>query len=188
MDKSITYGEDIIVWYSLVTKEIFIKNKYMVLKYLEFYRNVYYTNLESLSDNQIWLAALTATNFVELNEMLSHILTDEERTKLLKEAIRMSRLNFNLHEWEREKMDELVKAETERINKEDKEKAVEEGFRQGIEQGIVQGIEQGIEQGTEQAINDTIISMNKNNITIDIISNVTGKSIDEIKRILEDYE
>lgn len=41
MDKSITYGEDVIVAYSLVNKDIFGKNKYIVLKYLEFYRNLY---------------------------------------------------------------------------------------------------------------------------------------------------
>lgn len=34
-DLSITYGEDIIVSYSLVTKSIYIKNKYTYLKYCE---------------------------------------------------------------------------------------------------------------------------------------------------------
>lgn len=178
-DKSITYGEDIIVWYSLVTKDIFIKTKRIVLEYLEFFRRMYYTNFESLTDTQIWLASLTANNFTELNEMLSHILTDEERTKLLKEAIRMSRLNFNLHEWEKEKMDELVKAETARINKEDKEKAIEESFMQGIEQGIEKGIEKGIEQG----IKDTITNMLKKKMNLQDISDITGKTVDEIKEI-----
>ena len=45
MDKSITYGEDKIVSFSLVTKNIFIKNKFMILKYLEFYRELYYNAL-----------------------------------------------------------------------------------------------------------------------------------------------
>lgn len=72
MDKSIIYGEDIIVSYSLTTKNIFVKNKYIVLKYLEFYRKLYYTEHE-LRKSDIWLAALTATNYFELEEMLSYV-------------------------------------------------------------------------------------------------------------------
>ena len=72
-------------------------HKYIVLKYLEFYRNLYYTNLESLSEFEIWLASLTTRNFSELNEVLSHILSDQDKNKLIGETIRMSKPFFNVH-------------------------------------------------------------------------------------------
>ena len=123
-DKSISYGEDKIVSFSLVTKDIFIKNKFIILKYLEFYRNLYYTNRESLRDDEKWLAAITATNFIELDEMLKGVLNNHDRNRLVSEVIRMSKWNFNLHEWNKEKMDELVRDETERIFREEKEQKV----------------------------------------------------------------
>lgn len=171
-DKSITYGEDMIVSFSLVTKDIFIKNKFIVLKYLEFYRNLYYTNRESLRDDEIWLASLTANSFLELSEMLTDVLSDKDRNRLVSEAIRMSKWNFNLHEWNKEKMDELVKDETERIYREEREKAVKEGHKEGLEEGIEM----------------TIRNMLENDATLEFISKVSGKSIDEIEKIKEKYK
>lgn len=160
MDSSITFGEDRIVSYSEVTKSIYVKNKITVLKYLEFYRNIYYTDIEKLSDDEIWLVALTSRNFVELNEILSHILNHNDRSKIVKEAIRMSKLKFNLHEWEKEKMDELVREETKRIER-------EEGFNAGVEQNTI----------------EVIKNMLENNAELEFISKVTGKTIEEIEKI-----
>ena len=109
MDKSITYGEDKIVSFSLVTKNIFIKNKFMILKYLEFYRELYYTNVNNLSESEIWLASLTSKNFTELNEILTHILDAKDRNKLISEAIRMSKINFSLANWETDKINDLMR-------------------------------------------------------------------------------
>ena len=174
-DKSITYGEDIIIAFSLVTQDIFIKNKYMILKYLEFYRNLYYTNLENMTDSEIWLASLTAKNFTELEKMLSHVLSDQDKFKIIKEAIRMSNWNFSLHEWEKEKMDELVRQESERVDREEREAAIKKGIEQGIEQGIEKGIEQGIE--------NNIKKMLEKNLDKQLISEITGKTIPEIDQI-----
>ena len=95
----------------------------------------------SLTDGDIWLSALTAKTFTELNEMLSRILNDKDRSRLVREAIRMSKSEFVLCEWESEKMEELVREESRRIDHED-------GFNEGIAKGVEQGIEQGIEQTT----------------------------------------
>lgn len=170
-DKSITYGEDKIVSFSLVTKDIFIKNKFMVLKYLEFYHNLYYTSHESLEETEIWLASLTARNFVELDEMLSHILDDKNRKRLVSEAIRMSKWTFSLHEWNREKMDELVKDEGERIDRENREKALREGRAEGRA------------EGQEAATLYNIKKMLEKNLEKELISEITGKTIEEIKEI-----
>lgn len=175
-DKSISYGEDMIFLYSTANKNIFIDNKIMILKYLEFYRKLYYTKFEDLSEDEIWLAALTAQSFTELNEMLSHILNDEERSRLVGEAIRMSKFNFSLCEWEVDKINDLMREEAKRV---DREEALKEGLEQGIEQGIEQGLEQGIEQNTKEVI----LSMLKRGLDETLISEIMNKSIDEINEI-----
>ena len=151
-DKTIPYGEDIIVSYGLKTKSIYLDHKYVVLKYLEFYRDLYFTKSDFLNEDEIWLASLTATSFVELNEMLSHILTVQDKDKLIGEVIRTSKDYFSIHEWEKEKCDELVRQESERIDRENRQKALEEGFQQGIEQGIEQGTRQGVEEYCEKDV------------------------------------
>ena len=117
----------------------------------------------SLTDGDIWLAALTAKTFTELNEMLSRILNDKDRSRLVREAIRMSKSEFVLCEWESEKMEELVREESRRIDHED-------GFNEGIEQKTI----------------DVIKSMLSNNLDLEIISNVTGKTKEEIEKIKSD--
>ena len=164
-DKSTPYGEDRIILYSTATKEIFIDNKIMVLKYLEFYRKLYYTNVDNLKEDEIWLASLTAKNFTELNEMLSHILDDIDRSKFLKEAIRMSKLNFSLRDWETEKMNDLMREESKRVDR-----------------------EEGREEGRAEEQKELILSMIKNNATLEFISKVTNKSIEEINEIIKKEE
>ena len=173
-DKNSSIGEDRIMLYSTATKEIFLDNKIMILKYLEFYRKLYYTNDDKtkLKEDEIWMTALTAESFTELNEILSHILSNEERSRLVKEAIRMSKLNFSLRDWEAEKMNDLMRAEAKRIDQ-------EEGFNAGIEQGTRQGI--------EQEKNATIKNMLENKLPLDVISKVTGKTIEEIEKIRDNH-
>ena len=165
-DKTISYGEEVVVAYGIKTKSVFMDHKYIVLKYLEFYRHLYYTNNESLKEDEIWLAALTSRNFIELNEMLSHILSNKEKNEIIGEAIRMSKDFINIHEWEKEKCDQLVKLESKRID---------------YEEGLEHGVEEGIEQNTVTII----LAMLENNFDLESISKVTKKSIEEIKQIQE---
>ena len=51
------------------------------------------------------------------------------------------------------------------------------------EDALERGISQGITQGAEEKTKDIIKEMLKNNATLKFISNVTGKSIGEIKEI-----
>ena len=159
--------EDEIYLYSKATQEKYLDNKVTYIKSLDYFRKDYYTNGMSLTDGDIWLASLTAKTFTELNEMLSRILNDKDRSRLVREAIRMSKSNFVLSEWESEKMEELVREESRRIDHDD-------GFNEGIEQGI------------EQKTIDVIKSMLSNNLDLEIISNVTGKTKEEIEKIKSD--
>ena len=124
------------------------------MKYLVYFREKYYNKDIEKTKDEIWLAALTAENFTELNEILSHILNDEERSKFVKEAIRMSKSKINLAEWEAEKLNEMAR-----------EKAHTRALNEGVKKGI----------------NDTIINMIKNDIPIETIKKVTGKTIEEIE-------
>lgn len=121
--------------------------------------------MEILNESEIWLASLPAKSFSELNEMLSHILPDQDRNKLIREVIRMSKDYFSIHEWEKEKCEELVRLESKRIDRQE-------------------GIKQGIELGKEE----TILLMLKNNMNLDLISKVTNKTIPEIKEIKKAIE
>ena len=146
--------DDIVGLCSLKTNKVYQENKFILLKYLVYFREKYYNKDIEKTKDEIWLAALTAENFTELNEILSHILNDEERSKFVKQAIRMSKTKINLAEWEAEKLNEMAR-----------EKAHTRALNEGVKKGI----------------NDTIINMIKNDIPIETIKKVTGKTIEEIE-------
>ena len=82
----------------------------------------------------------------------------------------MSLEDFNIHEWEKEKMDELV-----RYNY----------YKDGKLEGKELGIKEGRKEGIEETLVSTIKGMLDNNIDIDTISKITKKSVEEIKKIEE---
>lgn len=49
-------------------------------------------------------------------------------------------------------------------------------------------LKRGIEQGIEQATINTVISMLQNNISIELISKITNKTIEEIKEIIKTHK
>ena len=67
------------------------------------------------------------------------------------------------------------------------EKGIKKGMAQGIEKGIKQGIEQGIEQGLREGEHAKTIEIAKEmlnkNLDEKLISEITGLSISEIKKI-----
>ena len=54
---------------------------------------------------------------------------------------------------------------------------------EGLKEGIKEGIKQGLNEGKITAITETIKSMLKKNFTFEVISEITGKSEEEIKKI-----
>lgn len=65
--------------------------------------------------------------------------------------------------------------------------ARDEGIKQGIKKGLKQGIKQGIKKGTKEGAEEkeleVIKAMLKKNMGYNTISEVTNKSIEEIKKI-----
>lgn len=94
-DKEIEYGEEIIVPYSLTTRSVYIEQDKIVLKYLEYYKKLYYTDKKKLDEVGMWLAGLGATSFLELFDIFSNIL---DVTKFIREVIKMNGEYFNIHE------------------------------------------------------------------------------------------
>ena len=155
-NKSEKVGEHIIVPYDISTDSVYISNEQTILKYLEFYYRLYYNEPKKRTRDVIWLASLNAKSFTELYQILKGVLANKELTKFLKDVINMSLEDFNLHEWQREKLDDLVAYNREQY-----------AMKTGIEQNTI----------------DIVKELLKNNIEIDIISKVTKKSVDEIKNI-----
>ncbi|PIE98657.1 MAG: hypothetical protein CR988_02110, partial [Treponema sp.] len=60
---------------------------------------------------------------------------------------------------------------------------ISQGISQGITQGITQGISQGITQGITQATLKTVENMRRKKFDDSIISEITGLSIEEIKKL-----
>ncbi len=158
------YGrkENIIVPYDITKKEVYHENFVIVLKYLEVYRKLYYNG--DREEETVWLAALTAKTFTEIYDILRNILEENELDKFIGDVIRMSKDEFVLHEWEKEKLDALV--EYEKISN-----AQEEGK-----------IEGKIEGKKEEKI-EIAKNMLAENIDIETITKVTGLTKEEIEEL-----
>lgn len=126
IEKQILIGDDVVVPYGLKSKMVYNENKKIVIKYLAYYRHLYY-NKSTKKKSDICLAALTAKTFSELEEMLSHVLTPKDKDRFIREVIQMSKEEFSLHEWEKEKLDALVESEK-------RKNAINEGIEQGSKQ------------------------------------------------------
>ena len=170
--------DDIVVLYGIKSKKIYSTNEYMIVKGLEKYRELYYSGIKE--KDVIWLTALTSKTFSELYEIISHLLPEEKIKRIMEGAISMSKDEFVLHEWNKELFDDLVKYN-------ELEDAKKEGESLGKTIGIKEGKTLGIKEGKTIGIKENKIEVAKNmlkeNINIQIISKVTGLSLEEIKEI-----
>ena len=55
--------------------------------------------------------------------------------------------------------------------------------KEGIKQGKKEGIQEGLQKGAEEKSLEVIINMLNENMDYDVISKITGKTIEEIKEI-----
>ena len=150
----------------LPRENIYIDQDKIVLKFLEYYRKLYYTDKNELDEAGIWLAGLTSTTFSELYDIFSNILDGNELNVFIGDVIKMSKDYFSIHEWEKEKMDALVKYNY---------------YKDGKDEGFYDGLEEGIQENTLNMTKEMI----KNNASIEFISKVTKLSQEEIKEIEE---
>lgn len=171
-DKSTTLGEDIVVPYSIITNTVYVNNDITYIRYLDYYRNLYYNGNVELTEDELWLVLLTSENYIELNEIASKFLNDEIREKLVKDVIRLSNDNAIFDEYEQMVGDAL-------IDYEEQQMFLEEGYTNGVEEGR----EEGYTSGSENATKEIIKTMLKNKYNHEEISKISGKTIEEIKEI-----
>src|SRR5699024_5172159 len=140
-----------------------LKNRQIILKYLAYYKKMYYNFDIKLSKSELWLVAILSESFTELYDLLGELLSNVKREKFIRKVIEMSKDTFILHEWEKEKMDELTKLAYE-----------EDGHKRGLEQGF------------DDAISTVAKNMLKDNLSLDLISKYTNLSHEELEKIKEE--
>ena len=169
-DFNITYGEDILMTYGIKTGNFYLKNRQIILKYLAYYKKMYYNFDIKLSKSELWLVVILSETFTELYDLLGSLLSDVKREKFIRKVIEMSKDTFILHEWEKEKMDELTKLAYE-----------EDGHKRGLEQGREQGFTDGLQKRSQEIAKNML----KENLSLDVISKCTGLSHEELEKIKE---
>ena len=142
--------------------DVLFENFIIVLISLEKYDKLYYNG--DRSNKTILVKFFGCDNYVKTYDILDQILTDEERRNVIEEMIKMNS-NYVLYtDEERKEIDEMQ---------------MEENKKLFFERGIEQGIEQGIENNT----NEIITNMLKEKASMNFISRVTNKPVQEIKKI-----
>ena len=148
--------------------EPLLENFKIVCKSIENYRDIYYNELDKSSNSTIWLALLSSKNFDELKEMASLVMNKNDREKFIEECKKASKDRVFLSEWCADMFAADVEAKERQADYED-----------GFNDGLNNGINKGINQNTTKIIK----SMLEKNYSLKDISDITGKSIEEIKEI-----
>ena len=110
---------------------------------------------------------------MELNDIASKFLSDETREKLVKDVIRLSNDELIFDEYEQMMGDKLIEYEEE-------QSLLEEGYDSGFQDGINTGIEQNKLEMIERML--------KNKVDYETISQITEKTIEQIKEIEKGLE
>lgn len=167
--EKLKYGTDKLVVYGINSKEIYNDNKFVLVKYLEYYRDLYYNKREKLEKADLWMVLLTSRTFQELYNVSKKLFNKELHYEFMRKVIDMVIKKEFFEEWEKKKLDELVEYEKFKNAKND-------------------GIEEGFENGREEATNEYILKMLMENLDIDFIVKITGKSEEEIIKIKNGLE
>ena len=156
-------GENIIVSYDITSNKIFDDNLKIYIKHLEYYKNMFYTNSKSMTYDEIFMAGMLSNNFTEIYNIMKNILSTKELNRFMGSVINMSKEYFPIHEWEKEKMDKLVRDTARK-----------------------EAIKEGLEQGREEETIHIIKIMLKKKMPYEDISEISGKTINDIKKIEKD--
>jgi len=157
------------------------------------------------SNNPFAIAVLTAKLAISRSTLkeqqlfdLAYNLAKRLLTKQMPKVKIRSLMNFLRHYMRFEnkeiiaKFDEEISNLTERsvtmgieefLLEQAEKQGIKKGMEKGIEKGIETGIEKGIETGIEKGIRNTALKMRDNGIEINLISNITGISIEEIEKL-----
>ena len=152
--------------------DILFENFIIVLKPLDKYHELYYNG--DRSNKTVMLEFFKCDSYVKTYDVLSYILNDKERNRVIEEMIKMNS-NYVLYtDDERQIIDEMQQETNNALF-----------FEEGIQQGIEKGVQQGFEKGIKEEKNETIKNMLKNKFTLKQISLAINKPVKEIKEIAQ---
>ena len=153
---------------------------------LAYFYDLYYNGGEEMKFSEIFMAGLMSTKYTELYEIMSKILTEKELSKFMEDVIAMTNeeLLYNIHYWEKEKMDALVEHN---IKEDARKTGHEQGFSEGLTEGKAEGLAEGRKEGRKEGIESNTIEIIQNmlnkRIDYETISEISGKTVEEIKVI-----
>ncbi len=134
----------------------------MIIKNIDKYTKLYYNG--SKEKCVVWLAIFRATSFEELEGMLKYVLDKEKIKIFMKEVKLMTANDFVIHAWRKEEWDEYVE-----------NKKTERTFNEGRDKGL--------NEGRNESTTNIIRNMLLNDIDLELISKVSGRTIEQIKKI-----
>ena len=182
----LSFGTDKVVFYGLDSGIVYNSNKFVLVKYLEYYRDVYYNKDEKLDEADLWLVLFTSRSFLEMYNILGKLFDDERRDQFIRNVINMNNDKVIFEDWEMEKLNELVKYTSEKnlkekAMKEGHAKGLAEGHAEGHAKGRAEGHAEGHAEGVREVTEEYIISMIKEGLDMEVIARITNKSVDEIE-------
>ena len=87
--EKLKYGTDKLVTYGIYSNEIYNDNKFVLVKYLEYYRDLYYNKKEKLSKADLWMVLLTSKTFQELYNVSLKLMDDKMHYDFMRKVIDM---------------------------------------------------------------------------------------------------
>ena len=174
----------VIVEYDILNNKKYDDRKRKIIINLVNYKNMYYTKRKEMTYEEIFMAGLMSENYTELYTIMSEILDSDKLNRFMESVISMSGDLEMLYEWEDRMLNEMVKEKERRLNiKEGLKEGRAKGLAEGLAEGRAEGKAEGKAEGIEQEKNNTIKAMLENKLDYETISKVTGKTLDEIKKI-----
>lgn len=167
--EKLKYGTDKLVTYGLNSNETYNDNKIVLIKYFEYYRDLYYNKREKLTKADLWLVLFTSKNFQELYNVSSELLDEETQYEFMRKVINMIGDKRVFEDWEIEYLNRYVEYKKE-----------QNAIKDGIEQDFEQGLEQGRKNGIDEATYNHVKNMLKENLSVELISKITNKTKKEI--------
>jgi len=149
-----------------------LTNKIIIVQiYVPNLRKKWYTSgIESLNELERYILTLTEQNIEDSLKLgKGHRIMED----YIKDAINASGDEILLEAYDKEwALTDLGKHE-----------GFKAGYSEGMSEGIQQGIQEGIKQGIYQNKLEIVLTMLSKNMKINLISEITGLSIDEINKI-----
>jgi predicted transposase/invertase (TIGR01784 family) len=130
------------------------------------------TELESIIEKWIFFIK-NASNF----DMIPH---EYEDIKEFREAFEIA----NKFSWNKK---ELAYYDSVNLRQADDKNALDTAENKGIKKGLELGLKQGIEQGIEQGILDVAKNSLSKGLSVEIISQITGLSLEQIKSLTQEH-